>query len=267
MQFEMVPYGFYGGSNDCPPLRYTSSRVNMSPASHPVVNKTARVSRQERKSRVYNYENNSPMFVGFGNFWSNFKYKLSAPFRHWRESYAFYEECVTELDNTDVYVSVVDEAPEAGSHEDSEPKALESAGGSGAQLATSAEAARPAVSSTAMLPSPLPNLPNFQIVKSKETKTSPLPGKFVMDVACQVKVRFGGTPEYTQANIAAVKEYACRVMYAHGMRWAHIYRDLPKVVALVFTPSRDEIKTAYMMQKSGIVRRNKDYYAYQPGRC
>lgn len=71
----------------------------------------------------------------------------------------------------------------------------------------------------------------------------PTKDQFVRKVVYSAKGRFG-TPKYTNANRRAVHDYCVKFMKAAGHRDSHIYRDIPRIINLVFIPSRDEFLQA-----------------------
>jgi hypothetical protein len=68
-------------------------------------------------------------------------------------------------------------------------------------------------------------------------------GRFIRQVVCAVKVKFG-VPKRNDANRMAVRDYAVRIMKEVGHRPSHIIRDVPVVVRLVFQPTDEELVQA-----------------------
>lgn len=80
-------------------------------------------------------------------------------------------------------------------------------------------------------------------------------------VAHEVKARFG-TPERTPANVEAVRRAAytlLREWTGDSHRTAHIARDLPRIVELVFVPSQPEIEARRFAQSLPVQLRRWRY--------
>lgn len=96
----------------------------------------------------------------------------------------------------------------------------------------------------------------------RANRTGILPGKYVLHVAHRVKNKFG-TPKYTGATRRVVQEYASKLMATDGHRPSHINRDLPHVLNLVFTPSKDELWWAHKFNGAA-QDANKELHSLMP---
>jgi len=73
----------------------------------------------------------------------------------------------------------------------------------------------------------------------REDQTKPLEYTFIEKVACEVVERMGGRPG-DAAQLKAARLLAYRIMRDHNHRKSHVERDLPKILALVCTPTAVE---------------------------
>jgi hypothetical protein len=90
-----------------------------------------------------------------------------------------------------------------------------------------------------------------------------IPGRYHINVAHRVKNKFG-TPKYTLVNHRAVRDYASKIMASDGHRPSHITRDLPRIVNLVFTPTKLEVKELERFKYYGPANANQKYYQELP---
>lgn len=95
----------------------------------------------------------------------------------------------------------------------------------------------------------------------QEWKT--IPGRYHLNVAHRVKNKFG-IPRYNLVNLRAVRDYASKIMASDGHRPSHINRDMPRIVSLVFTPTRDDQTELEHFTKRGPARANLKYHSQLP---
>jgi hypothetical protein len=63
----------------------------------------------------------------------------------------------------------------------------------------------------------------------------------INQIVCDVKCRFGSVPKGDGATRIAVREYAVKCMKDRNHRSAHIVRDLPIIMTMVYIPSFDDM--------------------------
>lgn len=80
--------------------------------------------------------------------------------------------------------------------------------------------------------------------KLDHNKCSSKRGKFVVVLAAEAKVKFGGTPKFTTANKLAVSKYIVDRMTEHGMRPTHVMRYAPIATSLTFLWNQSDVWSA-----------------------
>jgi len=64
---------------------------------------------------------------------------------------------------------------------------------------------------------------------------------FQREIVAAVKAKFG-TPRPTEANLRAVRRYATEVMRSHNLRFTHLQKVLPLIIAATFVPDKYEME-------------------------
>jgi hypothetical protein len=81
----------------------------------------------------------------------------------------------------------------------------------------------------------------------------------VNQIVCDVKCRFGAVPKGDNATRIAVREYAVKMMKDRNHRSAHIIRDLPIIMTMVYIPSFDDLHYQDLHNNPWLVALRKDY--------
>jgi hypothetical protein len=81
----------------------------------------------------------------------------------------------------------------------------------------------------------------------------------VNQIVCDVKCRFGSVPKGDGATRIAVREYAIKMMKDRNHRSAHIIRDLPIILTMVYIPSFDDIHYQDLHNNPWLVALRNDY--------
>lgn len=79
-------------------------------------------------------------------------------------------------------------------------------------------------------------------------------------IVAECKMVFG-TPKSTEANHKAVRRVAVKLLKNHGVRPAHVNVLVPKIIELVFIPSRHELEAKRMANSGGAWCRLAEFIA------
>jgi len=80
-------------------------------------------------------------------------------------------------------------------------------------------------------------------------------------VVAECKMVFG-VPKATEANMLAVRRRAVALMKKHGVRPSHISALAPKIVELVFVPSRWELEAKKLGNSAVVYERTSQYWKW-----
>lgn len=204
--------------------------------------------------------------------------RATRPIRHMFQAPRFYHEVVTGLNITEEVLAQLDELDaddeiEKGEESDNRiPTSLEDAGSLPVSNVPEGELALALCNYRHDAP-PLTEPPAAKLSKSarkrlcRKAKQKKYRNVLMLEIACEVKAKFGGTPERTAANDQVAREYMYRVMARiKDLRAVDMELMAPRVLANIFCPSQNELKTEIMMHKSGINQRNAVLHQYRPKR-
>lgn len=81
-------------------------------------------------------------------------------------------------------------------------------------------------------------------------------------VIAECKIKFG-IPKDNAANRAAVRRHASKLMQQHGVRPAHVRRELPQIIESTFMPDSWELKAARLRLSSEALNRIWQFNCYK----
>jgi len=227
---------------------------------------------QDRTLAVFNYEGAENVYT-FPQMCKYVYRRATRPIRHWFQAPRFYQEVVTGLNVTEETLARLDELDSGDEDEkcgksENVPIPQEDSGSSPDEPGTAIVPMNYRFAPPDLIEPPVAERrTRAQRNANRRNKRAELREELMLEIANEVKAKFGGTPERTAANDQVAREYAYRVMARiKDLRYTEMELMAPRVMANIFCPSQQELKTEIMMQKSGINKRNATLFKYRPRR-